>query len=423
MSIPPRTLTGLVHYQVEQALKDLAKAANSHEAALQELTTRIAALPVPPTLAQIQKALEATGSNPLNISGLITSSPPGPTTANPPAPHIPGPPATPPPGPPPGPGVCMTDLTKGQPAGVPAAPNLRWFRGNMGGVRVPGLPAVPGGSSDPSLVLSWFYDRYNPVDRASIRAAFHARNYTHFQLSWPDSAYGSPQSDIGTYVAMAQELTADGFLVGHFLSSKSVPGDSGGANPTGVGAIISSVTPVISALQAANVIPWASVGWELGLFLSPTDLQTLINAFAGLLVPGTNLYIHMQQGYMAWQQNGQTIADFWKPNVGKLTGCLYQRILGKDCAGFQDNLNDCLLRMAGNDFMPNDSGFGHPFDLVAYELTVADQFNSGESEAAGDAVGFQAVCKPAVTLVGHPGTFVAVQGFGNGCVTPGGARL
>jgi hypothetical protein len=287
-------------------------------------------------------------------------------------------------------------------------------------MRVPGLPAVPGGSSDTSLVLSWFYDRYGPSDRDSIRAAWHARGYTHVKLSWPDSAYGSPQSDIPTYVSIAQELADDGFYVGHFLSSKSVPGDNVGANPTDVPTIIATVTPVIQALQAANVIPWASVGWELSLFLSPTDTQTLIDACAALLVPGTNLYVHLQAGYISWQQGGHIGASFWQANVGKLTGLLYQKNPSSDCAGFQNTVIDGLQRFAGNDFYPTDSGFGHPFDDVMYEISASQQFNNGLSEAAGDAVGFEGICTPAQS---GPAGVVATSGFGNGAVTTDGNRL
>ena len=45
----------------------------------------------------------------------------------------------------------------------PAPPpvDLRAWKGNICGVHVPGLPAVPGGAADASLVLSWFYDRYS----------------------------------------------------------------------------------------------------------------------------------------------------------------------------------------------------------------------------------------------------------------------
>jgi hypothetical protein len=409
--IPPRSLTGHVDYQVEQTLKDLIKATGNHAAALQELSRQIAALPVPPTLAEIQHALSATGSNPLNIAGLLTGTGTGPGVANPAATgSTAGPP---PPPPPPPPGVCLTDLTKGQPGGVPAAPNLRWFRANSFGVHVPGLPSVIGSANDPSLCLSWFYNRYtNPVDRASILAAHQARGLTHFQLSWPDARVTG--CDIPTYVALSQEVAAAGFYVGHFLCGK-------GNDSPDTGAIIAGVTPVIQALQAANVIPWACVGWELTLWLSSDQIQALIDAFASLLVPATNLYVHFQPGYMS-DGRGTAVADFWNPQVGKLTGVLFQDPAGvaNNCSGHQGRLNDVLQRLAGNDRMPTNSGFGHPFDGVDYEVTSQDQFDGNVSEAQGDAAGFNGICAPAQS---GPAGVVGMMGYGNGCITPAGNRV
>ncbi len=45
----------------------------------------------------------------------------------------------------------------------------RFWAGQFCGMRVEGLPPIPGGSSDSTLVLSWMYDRYSPEYRATIR--------------------------------------------------------------------------------------------------------------------------------------------------------------------------------------------------------------------------------------------------------------
>jgi hypothetical protein len=315
-----------------------------------------------------------------------------------PAPTPPDPPTVPPTDP----GGTNTNLTIAQPAGVPASPNLRWFRGNLCGVRVPGLPSVSGGAADPSLVLSWFYDRYNATDRAAIRAAFHAHGYTHFKLSWPDSRdFGTSEA---AYVVFAQELAADGFYVGHFLSSK----DYDPANPA---TILAGLATLLPALQGAAVIPWASVGWELSLWLDPTQVQTLVDGVAAVLVPGTNLYVHFQQDYIAFQQPGGVTADFWNLNVGKLTGLLHQKELTQGNALYQARIDDGLSRFAGNFLFATDSGFGHPFDYVTYEVSAADQFSGSLTQAQGDAIGKVGAFAPAQS--GPAGT-VAVQGFGNG---------
>jgi hypothetical protein len=75
----------------------------------------------------------------------------------------------------------------GQAAPSPVLSTLRWFRGDMCGVSVPGMPAVAGGPADSSTILTWFIDRYSPANQATIIAAYKARGYTHFLVSWPDS--------------------------------------------------------------------------------------------------------------------------------------------------------------------------------------------------------------------------------------------
>ncbi len=65
--------------------------------------------------------------------------------------------------------VALVALRPFEPA-FQAAPRV--WKGNMCGVRILGLPPVPGGATNPSLVLSWLYPRYNDVDRAKIRVAW-----------------------------------------------------------------------------------------------------------------------------------------------------------------------------------------------------------------------------------------------------------
>lgn len=315
---------------------------------------------------------------------------------------------TPPSAPPPPPvGPVNTDMALAQPGGIPAAPNLRWFRANLCGLRVPGLPPVPGGAADPELFLTWFYDRYSPADRATILAAYVAAGLTHFHLSWCDSrVYGT---SIATYVTLAQEIAAAGLYVGHFWCGKDQ--DTGKSNAD----IIADITPVIVALQAAGgVLPWCSVGWELSLWRTPTEVQDLIDQIAILVAPpACNLYVHFQEGYLSFPQPGMDNASFWNPNVGKLTGVLYQKSLPQDNATFQDSVMDCLERFAGNDGFVTDSGFGHPFDFVAYEITASYQFAGSLTLAQGDAVGLVGIQSPAQTGPGP--TTAVVQGYGNGC--------
>ena len=281
-----------------------------------------------------------------------------------------------------------------------AAP--RFWRGNMCGIHVAGLPVVDGGAGDPTLVLSWFYDRYNTSDRAAIRAAMKAKGYTHWLLSWPDSraAGASPEP----FLATCRELIADGFYPCVMLSSKVY-------DPSNTAGVLANIEPVLGLL--VGVVPMLCVGWELSLWLTPAVVQELIDALhpQWLKQPDTLGYVHFQEGYAAFQQNGGTTADFWKLNVGKLHGILHQRDLSWDKPMYQARLVDVLQRCAGGFNWPADSGFGHPFDCVALEITASPQFNGQMSEAEGNSWGGVAIATPAQNGPFGP---VSVMGSGNG---------
>lgn len=283
-----------------------------------------------------------------------------------------------------------------------AAP--RFWKGNMCGVRVPGLPSIDGGSADASLVLSWFYDRYNDADRSLIRQAWKARGYTHWLLSWADSrVFGrSPQQFSDT----CRELIADGFFPCPWLASKAY-------DPPDVQQVLANIAPIVPLLQ--GVLPLACIGGELNLWLNPTQVQELIDALCPLFTPaGTRMYVHFSEGYAAYQQDGQPFSAFWNLNVGKLTGVLHQKVLSQSPDAYyydSGGLVDILERFAGNVGVVPDSGFGHPFDLVAMEITAQLQFNGDCTEAEGDALGSWALnCPPQ----NGPAGLVGVQGSGNG---------
>lgn len=280
-----------------------------------------------------------------------------------------------------------------------AAP--RFWKGQMCGLRIPGLSAVSGGARDSSLFLSWFYDRYDGPQRAAIRLAMKANGYTHWLLSWPDSrVFGqSPQQ----FLATCQELIADGFFPCPMLSSKD-------CDPADVGLILNGLSAVLPLLK--GVVPLACIGWELSLWLSPTQVQQLIDAIAPQLTPsGCRVYVHFQEDYFSFPQEDHDNASFWNLQVGKLTGVLHQRKLDNDRDLYRARLVDCLERAAGMFNMPTDSGFGHPFDVVALEISAQDQFNGGLTMADGDALATWAIQTPPVT---GPAGKVTIMGSGNG---------
>lgn len=277
-------------------------------------------------------------------------------------------------------------------------PAPRVWAGNMCGIRVPGLPPVAGGAENPELFLSWFYDRYDAQVRGSIRTWMRGKGYTHWLLSWPDSrAFGqSPEQ----FLATCRELIAEGFFPCVMLSAKDL-------DPPDVPAILGNIGVVLPLL--VGVVPMFCVGWELSLWLSPAQVQQLIDALTPqwLAQPGTLGYVHFQQGYFAFQQSPGTTADFWRLQVGKLHGVLHQRDLSWDQDMYQARITDCLERFAGGFNCPPSSGFGHPFDFVALEITAQPQFDGGMTEWDGDAWGRVAITTP-------PSGGVSVMGSGNG---------
>lgn len=282
-------------------------------------------------------------------------------------------------------------------------PVPRTYMGNMCGTRVAGIAPVPGGADDPSLVLSWFIDRYSLADRLRIYAAWKSRGITDVLVSWPDSrSFGqSPDQFIGT----CRELSGNGFW-------PCVMGCAKGIDAPDVPSILAGLLPVLALLMASGVPFRFCVGWELSLWLSPTQVQQLIDALAAVCVPANvMLYVHFQEGYFAFQQDGHVTADFWNLNVGKLTGILHQKDLTWDAPMYQARIVDCLQRFAGQDGFSADSGFGHPFDFIACEITAQPQFNGQCSEAQGNAMGQVALATPGV--MGPLGR-VVVMGSGNG---------
>ena len=285
-----------------------------------------------------------------------------------------------------------------RPATAPLAP--RAYAGQMCGVHVPSLPPVAGGGADDSLVLSWFYPRYeNPTDRARIREAWGTK-YPDALMSWQDDAAASFSYE--QIVESRQELCAAGFRPCEMLASKYY---SPAKDGPGTWALIQ---PMLERFIAADCISRYCVGWELDLFNDYTSLQYLIDKIAPLVAPRP-LYVHFSPGYADWRPDhpGSTFAEFWNAQVGKLTGLLHQAVTTWSEDEYRGRLTDILERFAGGFGVVPDSGFGHPFDLVELEITAIDQFNGHCTEEQGDARARFALGTPAVKGV-------SVMGSGNG---------
>ena len=228
--------------------------------------------------------------------------------------------------------------------------------------------------------------------------------YTHVVLSWPDerSQGCTPQG----FADLCQELIDDEFYPCVFLSSKVY-------DPTDAPGILANINQVLPLL--IGVVPMFCVGWELSLWLTPQVVQELTDALAPMITPSkARLYVHFQEGYSSFQVTPGTFADYWNLQVGKLTGVLHQKILTQTPDQYRydsGGLNDVLLRFNGGFNCSPDSGFGHPFDIVALEITAQPQFNGNCTEDQGNALGTWAIETPPQHGPLGP---VIVQGSGNG---------
>ena len=295
----------------------------------------------------------------------------------------------------------------------PWQPCPRWFAGNMCGITLPGLPPIPGGSDRyPELVVSWLLDRYGPSDQDRILTAFRERGLTDILLSWPDSrAVGAtPES----FVAFAWDLYQKGFEPCVMLYSKDY-------DPPDVAEIQRRTAPVLALMP--RKVGRICVGWELSIALQPLQVQELTDWMAPQVTPwGGRLGVHFQQGYASFDINGPnaSFAGYWNRNIGKLSFLLHQRVQWPpsdawDKGMYQARLADILERFAGHDFCSPDSGFGHPFDCIALEITAMAAFNAGMSEPEQNSWAQDAI--DTAPVMGPFGP-VFVQGSGNGVAVP-----
>src|SRR5262245_56938066 len=132
------------------------------------------------------------------------------------------------------------------------------MRGDAWAVTIPGLPWVPGGSSEqPERCLTWFFDRWTSDWQSRILEAYHRRQYSHFVLSAPDSIQGYGQT-LAQFVRTCETVRNAGFYPVVFLGSKLYqPRDMS------VKQWISYVSPILHDLLDVcdEVVP----GWEWDL--------------------------------------------------------------------------------------------------------------------------------------------------------------
>lgn len=288
----------------------------------------------------------------------------------------------------------------------PFVPAPRTYAGQMCGSYLAGLPPIPGGAADPTLVISWLAFLHTPENRQRIYADHVSKGLKDFLVSWPDfqNAGGTPQG----FKAHCLEVEAANLRPCAMLSAKP----TSSADIRTVPETLANILLVLPLLL--GVVPRVCLGWELSLWLSPEDVQWLTDQlYARILAAQAQFFVHFQSGYFAYQPNGQQTGAFWAANVGKLSGILHQRDFNSspDFPSYQARIVDCLVRFAGADNCPADRGDGTCFVFIALEITAMLAFNDGMPEAEQDAWGQAALDTPAPV---GPFGLVPVMGAGNG---------
>lgn len=290
---------------------------------------------------------------------------------------------------------------------APIAPRL--YRGDMG-VFIPGAPDV-GAGGDPELVLSFMYPRYPAAFRKTIRAVWQARQSLDVLLSWQDDAAAS--LSLVASLAARQELCAAGFRPCEWLSSKTYMLAVGARDNAPLALQI--MAPTLAAFLKADCISRYCVGGELDLWNTYASLQALIDALAPAVNGiGRTLAVHFSTNRADWRPDhpGSTFAEFWNPNQGKLSGGLwFQSDSSANDADLQGEMIPILTRFAGNAGVVPDSGFGHPFDCHAVEISLQAMFDGSMGQAECDRRGSVLLATPPQ---GGPAGIVSVMGSGNG---------
>lgn len=289
----------------------------------------------------------------------------------------------------------------------PFVPTPRAYAGNMCGTHLDDLPPIPGGASDPTLVITWLAFYHTPANRQRIYADHKAKGLLDFLVSWPDfqDSGGTPTG----FKAHCLEVRAAGLRPCAMLSAKP----TSSSNIRTVAETLANVILVLPALL--GVVPRMCLFWEGSLWLSPDDVQFLIDQLSPVILAakGTQCYVHFAVWTFSWQPNGQQSWYFWFMNVGKLHGILHQSEISVGPALYQAKLKDCLDRFAGQDNCPPDSGIPgwNAFNFISLESTSMNAFNDGMSEADQNDWARVAVTTPPTA---GPFGLVPVSGSGNG---------
>ncbi len=320
------------------------------------------------------------------------------------------------------------------------APDFLRYRGNFCGVRVPGIPILPGmagytvpewrenkvgGKNPPIMALDipryWHVSRDLVVENLAAHST--VRGYTHLQCSVGHAIeQGLSLDDYVEYSALVRSMNL-------FPDQWFLGGGPWSARDMGSDYWAPIIDPWIDALLSNGVITTACVGWQLDTFntVSPRSWCKFPNPFlstlqwlAGRLGPhqipiGTH-WIN-EAGICFGDAGTDPYPDrfaYWRAMRGLISWFHHQGDVNMPIPEYQAKLVD-TLNPFGDGRMGTSGLFGdRPYGLNVFECSAQEQFDLRMSEDEGDLRGLLLCCTVAATMP---------VGYGNGARQPDGSVL
>jgi hypothetical protein len=311
---------------------------------------------------------------------------------------------------------------------TPPGRDVLFYRGNFCGIRLPGAPAVVGGSADTDLVMVCLLDRYPREVQDAFLARYAGYGYTHLQRSLGHALPFGAWAGVGLddYLDLSVRAQDAGLFADHwFLGGEALL--TRDADATYWRPILD---PLIDALLTAHAIDTACVGWQLDAYNAPGDpILSIIDYVAEKVGPfDIPLGTHWRNEAGGWWQTGAAIGDrfaWWRRMRNRVLWFHHQGDVDMDLRLYQDKLLDTLDPFGGDtskDAMGTSGLFGdRPFGLIITECSAQGQFGTEQrapwiTEDQGDLRGYALCC-----TTSHTGAHVS--GYGNGARMPDGSPL
>lgn len=301
-----------------------------------------------------------------------------------------------------------------------------YYRGDAWSVTIPGMPWVPGASSNfPERVLSWFVDRYTSDWQHKYLNVYAGYGYTHLALSAADSLAGTheggpPHGPPGAgqtlqqLIATCRLVKSYGLYVHMLLGSKVFwPHDMDPDQYT------ARSFPILDALLDADCIDEVCPGWEWNLWNvpGPWTIETFQRHGERAHSAGRSCWSHYGPHTTSWFADGDERGRFgFYDDLGSsMDGINYQADSSWDPDMLQARIVDSLWEFGQRE---REGKFVPKFRL--WEDVAILQFdNPHPDENEGNQRGFIGCC----TVDNVRGGPAKVYGYGNGGRRPDGTRL